>query len=284
MGVRGLVRSLTGGSPEERELKQWRDANRDRLVEAPPSPAAEPFVEGLRERGIVLGRFEDLFGSRELYDELETAARALWDHHRAEGGSGEDGKGYLASLLPRELDADSAFARIALHPRVLEVASGYLGMHGLLRAIELWLTWPTEGAATETQLWHRDGDDVMNVKFYVFFTDVTPAAGPFCYAPRTQPGGPNRTLPERDEKGRATDEQMRPIVPDDDWQLGTGPRGTVMFADTSGFHKQQKPTGDERLMLMVQYTSGTPHYPVAIELRGLDVSSLDESQRAAVSG
>ncbi|MEA2406367.1 MAG: hypothetical protein QOE69_486 [Thermoleophilaceae bacterium] len=285
--MRSLVRSLRG-SGEERELKDWRERNAARRFDAPPldDPKQQRFVDELRANGIATGTWDELFGGeQQLYDELAAAARGVYERFGGPAGIKDngDGKDYIASMLPRTLDADDPFARVALHPKVLAVANRYLELKSLLRSLELWLTIPTPGDATETQLWHRDGDDLVNVKFYVFFTDVTEEAGPFTYAERTHPYGPNRTMPERDEKGRATDEQMRAVAPETDWRYGTGPRATVMFADTSGYHKQSKPRSQERLMMMAQYTSGTPNYPVAVELTGLDLDALSDEQRAAIT-
>jgi hypothetical protein len=196
---------------------------------------------------------------------------------------GEDGKGFLTILHRGPYDLDHAFARIAFDERALGVAAGYLGMRAQLRSLQLWHTRPTPGAARETQLWHRDADDVMNVKLFVYFTDVTPESGPLCYAPGTHPGGRRRRKPERDEGQRSTDEQMERIVPRREWVLSTGPPGTIALAETSGYHKQLKPTSGERLALMIQYTSGTPNYPRDVEIRVPDGAQLSAAQRYALA-
>jgi len=120
------------------------------------------------------------------------------------------------------------------------------------------------------------------VKMFVYFTDVTRAAGPLCYAPGTHPLGPLRDLPERDEQARSTDEQLARIAPERDWVLCEGKPGTVVFADTCGYHKQLKPEGDERLLLVAHYVSGTPFVPHALEIRGADAGALTDEQHVAV--
>ena len=174
------------------------------------------------------------------------------------------------------------FSRIALHPAVLNVANGYLRLHSTLRALELWHTRPTPGSAIQTQLWHRDADDVMNVKLFLYFTDVRVPAGPLTYAPRTHPLGDRRTVPEHDEHRRSRDDQMARIVPESEWRILEGPPGTVVFADTCGYHKQLKPESDERVKLVAHYVSGTPYVPPALELRGVDESALSDDQYYAV--
>ena len=288
MGLRSLVRDLAGRSSAEqeaRERREWRDRNRDRLCDEPEirDPQLEGIFDRLRDEGIAIARFEELFGSRELFDAARARGREIYDRHKETPQvESFDEKSFLTSLLPKELGADDPFVRIALHPNVLQVVNAYLGMRSMLRAVELWLTQPTAGPAVQTQLWHRDGDDVMNAKLFVYLTDVRRESGPFTYAPATHPVGTRRELPERDDRGRSTDEQLGKIVGEDQWLVATGDAGTVVLADTCGYHKQLKPESEERLVLMIQYTSGTPHYPRSLEISGADGGGLTEDQRAAL--
>jgi hypothetical protein len=50
--------------------------------------------------------------------------------------------------------------------------------------------------------------------------------------------------------------------------LCEGARGTVVFADTCGYHKQVKPESDERMLLVAHYVSGSPLVPRVLELTG----------------
>jgi hypothetical protein len=262
---------------------QWRARNRDRVVSSPEpdDPPLRRLLDDLRRDGIAVGTFAELFGSTELYDEISADARQRYERFKAAPPPADDTKPFLNRLLPDALDAGDAYARLALDPSVLAVANGYLGMRSMLRAVELWLTVPTEGPATATQLWHRDGDDVMNVKLFVYLTDVTEDSGPFCYAPRTHPIG-DRTH-AAGSSARSTDEEIAAVVPEPEWRVATGPAGTVILADTIGYHKQLKSRGGERMLVMTQYTSGTPHYPGAIEIRGADPAGLSPDQLAALS-
>lgn len=287
MGVRGLVRSLAGRSPEQKERERWRAQNASRLFDPPGlrDPGSQELYERLRTDGVSIGRFEELFGSRALFDEAAARAREVYDRHLEQPQTRSlDDKSFLTSLLSKEFEADDPFVRIALHPNVLAVANRYLELRSMLRALELWLSVTTPGPAVQTQLWHRDGDDLMNAKLFVYFGDVERDCGPFTYAPGTHPVGSRRELPERDERGRSTDEQMAKIVPADEWVVCTGEAGTIVLADTCGYHKQLKPDGGQRLALMIQYTSGTPNYPRAVEIQGADLAALGEDQRFALAG
>jgi hypothetical protein len=262
---------------------KWRFRNRGRSGSTTTDPRLTPLVDRLRSDGIVLGAASSVFQDAALYDEASARAQELYDRPRAardaDSGSKESFKTKLAA---GRFDADDPFVRVALHPDVLAVANGYLRLQSTLRALELWLTEPTPGPAIQTQLWHRDADDLLNVKLFLYFNDVTRGAGPFTYAPKTHPLGARRDLPEHDAEWRSTDEQMERIVPAAEWLVCEGKAGTAVLADTCGYHKQLKPENAERLMLVAHYVSGTPFVPSAIELDGVDADSLSDEQHVAV--
>jgi hypothetical protein len=248
-------------------------------------PRLAPVLEALRRDGVAITDAETVFGDRAWFAAADAEAQRLYAQPRerrdAEAGSKAT---FLTKLATGSFAWDHAFVSLAIHPHALAIANGYLRMRSTLRALDLWLTEPTPGPAVQTQLWHRDADDVVNVKMFVYFTDVTRAAGPLCYARGTHPLGPRRELPEHDEQGRSTDEQVERVAPTSEWVLCEGKPGTVVFADTCGYHKQLKPDGDERLLLVAHYVSGTPFVPPALELTGADPGKLDDDQHVAAFG
>jgi hypothetical protein len=263
---------------------RWRLRNRDRSAQVDVPPDLAPLVADLRRNGVVISDVATVFGGTELFD--ETAAEAARRYEQQDpadqpvaAGSKET---FLTKLGDPSYDVSQPFARLALHPRPLAIANAYLGLRSTLRALDIWLTRPTPGPAIQTQLWHRDGDDVVNLKMFVYFTDVTPAAGPLTYARQTHPFGSRRELPERDEQARSTDEEMARVAPESEWLLCEGSRGTVVFADTCGYHKQRKPDSAERMLLMAHYVSGRPYVPRAVELTGADPAALSDDQYVAV--
>jgi hypothetical protein len=260
-------------------LATWRRRNKDRAV----PDSHDPLVERLQRDGVLITDVETVFGDRSLFEAADAQAKRLYAEPREQADAAAGSKAtYLTKLATRSYDAGDPFVALATHPRVLEIANGYLGLRGTLRALDLWLTQPTEGPAIQTQLWHRDGDDLVNMKMFVYFTDVARPAGPLTYAPQTHPLGAKRDLPEHDDHARSTDDQLAKIVPAEDWVLCEGKAGTVVFADTCGYHKQQKPETDERLLLMCHYVSGTPQVPHELEIRGADGGKLSDDQYVAV--
>ena len=288
MGVATKIRTeLARRAPrleDKAQLAAWRLRNRDRSTQPIVPDRLVPVLETLRRDGVSITNAETVFGDDALHDAAAARADELYRAPReepTEAGTGSKAT-FLTKLATGSYEFDDPFVRLALHSDALAVANGYLRLYSHLRALDLWLTRPTEGPAIQTQLWHRDGDDVMNVKMFVYFTDVGPAAGPLRYAPGTHPLGAHRRLPEQDEQARSTDEQMAWVVPEHEWVLCAGTPGTVVFADTCGYHKQQKPESAERLLLVAHYVSGTPYVPQALELRSVDASALDEAQHYAV--
>jgi hypothetical protein len=262
----------------------WRRRNRRRSIRSKAAaPRARPLLDGLLRDGVVSGPFEELFGNRVLFDEAAAAAARLRQAPRRNEPSRAGSKSsYLTKLAARSFEVGDPFVKVALHPNVLEVVNGYLRMRSTLRALELWLTHPTPDEPVQTQLWHRDADDVMNVKLFVYFTDVTDGAGPFTYAPGTHPLGDRRVSPQHDDHRRSTDEQMARVLSPAGWRALSGEPGTIVFADTCGYHKQRKPESEERVTLVAQYVSGRPYVPSALDLRGVDPSNLTEDQHYAV--
>jgi hypothetical protein len=262
----------------------WRLRNRNRQLAHETAGQAElALISALTRDGVATCTFDELFGGGSLFEDAAAEVDQLYAARptisEAPSGSKET---FLTKLASATFPADHPFVRIALHPAALAVANGYLRLHSRLRALELWHTRPTPGAPVQTQLWHRDADDVMNVKLFVYFTNVTRAAGPLTYAPGTHPLGDRRAVPVRDSHHRSTDEHMAAVVPAGEWRILEGGPGTVVFADTCGYHKQLKPESKERVKLVGQYVSGTPYVPQALELEGLDPGTLSEDQRYAV--
>lgn len=288
MGIKALVREqLAKHAPrlDERVVRgRWRSKNRARLLRPGPlDGVAGRMLDELKHSGIAVARFGDLFGSEELFEEAAADALRRADDAQAAHARGSERKPFLVKLHQEPFDVDDPYARIALDPRVLAIANGYLRMRSFVLALDLWLTLPLPGSARETQLWHRDNDDYMTPKLFLYLSDVTEADGPFCYAPRTHPLGDRRQAAKLDTPdSRTSDEAMTAVVPEDEWIVCTRAAGTIILADTCGYHKQLKPTGGRRVLMVTEYTSGTPFYERPIEIACRNPSALTLDQRFAL--
>lgn len=248
-------------------LQGWHRTLPHRLDPRPNAQLREA-LQVLQRDGIVVRDSAEFFGhDPRLYADAYAWAHQAWEAARStvarEGEQAltryffKQDKEYKIHLLPREVPADHPFMRIALDPTLLALVNQYMGMRTYLRAIHLWWDRPMAALPKGSQLWHRDLDDLMNVKVFIYFNDVGLGNGPFCFIPGTHPLGPRRLLrPEHDASWRSTDEQMAQPVPASDWKICTAPAGTVILCDTCGLHKGLKPKRSDRLMLTIQYTSG----------------------------
>lgn len=241
-------------------------AERERL-----DPRAAAIVQSLRENGIVLSRsVADPELLQELYVEGYKLLEQNWDANRQQPRSfnldhkigrshlgPSENKDFLIILTPKAFEPSSIFLRYALQSAFMQIASAYLGQYARLRAVQLWLNYASPGEAASTQLWHRDDDDLMNVKIFTYLSDVDESNGPFAFIPGTQPLGRRVIYPKQSSCGRSNDVEMAMAVPVTEWKVCTGSRGDVIISDTCGLHKGVKPREGYRLMLMVQYTSGS---------------------------
>ena len=156
-------------------------------------------------------------------------------------------------------DPESICARLGLHGSLLNIANSYFRMFVKLRYYNLWYTAATNLAARESQLWHFDREDNYILKVFLYLEDVYEGTGPFTYAPGTHPKGIHASLqPHFMLEGnvrRTTDEAMANVYPRSDWKVCTGKKGTIIFADTRGYHKGGEARTGDRLMFTCMYTS-----------------------------
>lgn len=243
-------------------LAYWRGVR-------PLAGEIERVVSDLRCNGLAITNVKELFSGDDVFNELSeavarieceqqdriSAARAKADQSEALGE-----KAFIHTLLGErpKLLLDSVFARFALQEPILQIANAYFRMLTQLRYYNVWRTFRTAAQAHASQLWHRDREDLQILKLFVHLSDIDDGAGPFTYAPGTHLLGPIKGMPESFLEGgveRSRDDQMAQIVPRDRWIVGRGARGTIIFADTHGYHKGGLARERERLFYTCMFTS-----------------------------
>lgn len=250
----------------------WRYVGNGRRAFLARSASNDPGVrrvaQELTERGIVIGP-SATYLSESGRDALAAASALVLDESRrreAEAANGQDAgarknKDYLVTLVDwkQEHGPDSPLLKLALDKKLLEIVASYLGMWPRLHAIGAWMNVPTENDAKESQLWHRDPEDMSLIKVFIYLVDVDDGRGPFCYIPKTHPfsAGAGKT-PEHKDAKRITDEEMRAAFPPETWVNCTGPAGTMILADTVGFHRGGRPMNGNRILITFTYASGLP--------------------------
>jgi hypothetical protein len=261
--------------------------------------AAEKRVLGeLNRDGIARTSVEELFVEGSDFAELRAAAEDCLEARRDEVAALEAGaadaskigsKTFNLELLGSELTFNSSdiFARFAISPALLNVANAYLQMYAQLRYYNVWYTFATNATARESQLWHFDREDNYILKVFVYLRDVNLGAGPFTYAPGTHRKGRhwNRKPESFNENNvlRTTDEQMDAVIPREKWVTASGEKGSVIFADTRGYHKGGEARDANRLMYTCMFTSPASDSKRLLAYPPSDtIQRLSEKQRLAL--
>jgi hypothetical protein len=233
------------------------------------SGEAARVLRELNRNGVAVSSAKALFEEASCYNELcesvdslgKSSAGQLESARRAANEPGPaEHKSFIFPLLGDYplFDPDGVFARFALQKPILQIANAYLGMYTRLRYYNVWHTFASRSDARQSQLWHRDREDLYIFKVFVYLSDIDEGAGPFTYARGSHPKGRLRRQPGYFLEGnvkRSSDEHMQEAVPKDEWLSCVGQKGTIIFADTQGYHKGGLARERDRLMYTCMFTS-----------------------------
>lgn len=254
-------------------------------------------ISELDQRGIAITTAQTLLGPDSCYNELKVAVDNLESHMadqiataRANVDNPKAWKSFTLQLLGKRplLDPDEIYVRFALQKPVLQIANAYFGMYTRLRFYNIWHTLPTNLSPRQSQLWHRDPEDRYIFKMFVLLSNVDDRAGPFTYAAGSHPKGglrryPAYTVTKKDRARRSTDSQMAEVVSPNKWVKGVGTEGTIIFADTRGFHKGGFACEQDRIIYVCMFTSQASRYPEMFE-RPEKISIPQDKERAFALG
>ena len=183
------------------------------------------------------------------------AVLARFDAMAATSGRASQ-KRFLVNVLDAStLTPDSAVVRFALRDDVVTSVSRYLGTVPCLSAITVFFSDTVEGTPKSSQLHHCDGDDVTQVKIFIYCTDVDMASGPLTVL-GSDDSARVRRASRYQYRQRLTDEQVAAVLGTDAEVPILGPAGTLAFVDTSRcFHYGSRvaPGAPPRLVTMIQY-------------------------------
>ena len=207
----------------------------------------------LREAGISILPFDELIPDAGLWQELEADMSEFITRAEARLTAGKSGgkKKFLIrryergkSKLPVEpaiLPSDGPWLRYAAGDELLGVVNAYRGALTKLVDFDQWYTLPVgdEGERQDSQQWHRDPEDQHVIKVFLYFSEVDEEAGPFEYIPSSAEGG---RYGDVFPWGKGTPrypptEEIEQLIPASERVSATGPVGTLVVCDTSGFHR-----------------------------------------------
>jgi Phytanoyl-CoA dioxygenase (PhyH) len=272
--VKNLARSLNNSEFTWRYVSNLMPTLSYKLHRQSIGGEAARVLENLNRFGIAVTTVNDLFPNDPFYPELASTAADLerefaWkiESMRAillQPGQDQKSKSFFLDLLGDMTNGKSSsiYERFILRSPVTEIANAYFGMQTALRYYNVWHTLASDTPARDSQLWHRDPDDRYILKVFVNLSNVDEESGPFTYVPGTHPKGLVRDQPEfiyeqfdSYRVRRTTDEQMEKVVPKGNWISCVGARGTMVFADTRGFHKGGHARLRDRLVFASMFTS-----------------------------
>jgi hypothetical protein len=226
-------------------------------------------VERLRQEGYASLPFSDLVPDTNVWQELEAdATRFVGETETGLASEQEGGESALRRRAGKEflvrkyswgvaLGLDDPWLRLGTNPRLLDLANAYLEMWSKLEYVDVWYTAPAGGdERRSSQRWHRDFNDRHLLKAFIYLVDVDEQTGPFEYVPRSAPGGeldrlwPWRPLgenyPPEDEFAERVDGHSVTF---------TAPKGTIIFCNTSGFHRGGFASGKPRVLATLTWDS-----------------------------
>lgn len=246
---------------------------------------------GLEEKGLSIIPLNDFFpdADEDRWSELRSRGDEFVEWVEAErerrlakaakkGKKKGLGKGdYIMRLLGKDvptLPADDPWLRLGISDRMLDVVNSYFGLWSKLTYVDLWYTPPAEPGVerVSSQRWHRDYNDARLVKVFVYLRDVEEDTGPLEFVMGSTPNGEyGNVWPWRPVSNDLypPQEEFEQRIPKAAQVALTAPEGSMIFCNTSGFHRGGYATGTSpRVMAVYNYSS--PASLAALTTRNFD--------------
>lgn len=158
-----------------------------------------------------------------------------------------------------ELGLDDPWFRACASRRMLDIANAYLRMWSKLEYVDEWYSVPQPAAAERisSQRWHRDFNDKHLLKAFLHLVDVEEGMGPFQYVSGSQPGGPYADAWAWRPLGQnyPTEEELEQRIPAFAVRTFVGPKASLLFCNTCGFHRGGLSTTKPRVLATATYSS-----------------------------
>ena len=186
---------------------------------------------------------------------VTAAGRIVEEKNRFQGYSLENYKFLRNLLYLQDIDRYPAILQYGLSEQIIATVSCYLGQLPVMPFILIWRSAPTNAPLTESQLWHLDHSDTQQVKIFVFLQEVTDKNGPLVLIPAHLSQKLREELRYNwRERRRVSDKHMDELINPNDVVKVTGPKGTVVFVDTSRcFHYGSRLQEGNRHVLLYRY-------------------------------
>ena len=223
---------------------------------------------------------------------VAAAGKIVVEKSRFQGYSLEN-YNFLRNLLYlQDIHRYPEILQYGLSEQTVAIVSRYLGQLPVMPFTLIWRSAPTKAPLTESQLWHLDHSDTRQIKIFIFLQEVTDKNGPLVLIPAHL----SQKLREKlrynwQERRRVSDKRMDEIINPNDVVKVTGPKGTVVFVDTSRcFHYGSRLQEGNRHVLLYRYLTissflfnpfQVPVYPLKCFA---NTPGLSPVQRAVLTG
>jgi hypothetical protein len=254
-----------------------------------PTPIEQAVISQLRQDGIAMIHCDELLPGNS-FAQLQDWAEAAVDSPETRQKiaeittgvrpEGKGGKFYIVRPLGKypSFDLQEHVAKVVLSEPILRIVSGYLRMFSILAAVDFWYNVACQGPEVFSQRWHRDPEDRALVKTFLYLRDCDESNGPFCYVPGTHNAGPLRQKIGR--HNYPDDGVIDRRFPVERRKICTGKAGTLVFCDTTGFHKGGHATAGARYLMTAMYTTNASE-PIARSFRTCALTGSTSNLSAA---
>lgn len=236
--------------------------------------AEREVLNDLLKDGIAFTHIDKLFPDCSYLDDLQREREVLEDKYeeqisqaRSEVNDTKERKTYLYRMYDQADDMSRENLPMSYIPKMLahsssfhRIASSYMGMETDVFYWDYWLTLKNQ-SENRSQFWHRDQDDRMVIKFFIYLSEVDEDCGPFCYVKDTHIYGHEHSkdpewFKEKNRSAkRARDEDLEKVICRDKWLKVCGKPGDMFVVDTRGIHKGGLARKDDRRFFQAAYAS-----------------------------
>lgn len=229
-----------------------------------PSQYTQNAVSALKTDGIYIDDIENLCHDQSMLTHLVNEANTLLSPHLQEPADPNQLRPAKIRGIGRNINdayIPEFFVKFFLSDEVLDIVNLCYGMFSRLNYVDTWhnVTAADDDPLYDTEIWHRDHEDMKIIKVFVYLSNVDETAGPFSYIKRThQQGKTGHINPVNPPLGVLFNERQIAdftLPEQSNLLVCTGKPGTIIFSDTTGIHKGGRATGTARTVLVAFYTS-----------------------------
>ena len=205
-----------------------------RLLENFNNNKIKNLVNELKSNGIAFIEFNELFENLKFSEFKEWGLSVI--ENKIDHSKGR--KDYLDYYLDYDKISDySILQKILKEDNLYYIISSYLlNTQPKLNYFRIWKNNITNEKPKDSQLWHRDGDNLIICKCFIYLEDIDESNGATEYIKESNYFGKLYTR----KKSKAPESHYIDTLPDEFREnkiIAKGKAGTVMLVDTSGFHK-----------------------------------------------